>query len=88
MPVAQLDDILSEVRDVQSELLQVRELVGVLVRRERCAETKIEIATRRLTRMEKERDEESEAECEGDSGGGFDKPVEGREGDLRQMVCR
>ena len=63
-PVEQLDDILLETRDVKSELRHVRELVGVLVRRERCAETKAEIATRRLTRMEKERDEESETECE------------------------
>ena len=38
VPVGQLDDVLLEVRDVKSELLQVRELVGVLVRRERCAE--------------------------------------------------
>ena len=35
------------------------------MRRERCAETKAESATRRLNnRMEKESDEESEAECE------------------------
>ena len=34
VPVAQLDDILSEVRDAKSELLHVRELVGVLVRRD------------------------------------------------------
>ena len=60
----ELDDILLETRDVKSELRHVRELLGVLVRRDRCAETKAEIATRRLTRMEKERDEESEAECE------------------------
>ena len=44
---------MSEMRDVKSELLQVRELVGVLVRRERCAETKAEMAARRLDRMEK-----------------------------------
>ena len=44
--------------------LEMRELTGVLVRRERCAETKVEIAARRLDRMEKERDEEDEAECE------------------------
>ena len=59
-----LDDVMVKMRNVRSEILQVRELVGVLVHRERCAETKAEIATRRLTRMEKERDEESEAECE------------------------
>ena len=38
MPVARLDDVLTEMRDVKTELLQVRELVGVLARRERCAE--------------------------------------------------
>ena len=59
-----LDDVVLEMRDMKSELLQVRELVGVLVRRERCAEMKAEIATRRLNRMEKERDAEGETECE------------------------
>ena len=39
VPVEHLDDILLEMRDVKSEPLHVRELVGVLVRRERCAET-------------------------------------------------
>ena len=33
-----------ELRNVKNELMHVRELVGVLVRRERCAETKTEIA--------------------------------------------
>ena len=32
--------------------LEMRELTGVLVRRERCAETKAEIVARRLDRME------------------------------------
>ena len=44
--------------------LEMRELTGVLVHRERCAETNVEIAARRLDRTEKERDEEDEAECE------------------------
>ena len=56
-----------------------------LVRRARCAETKVKIATSKLARMEKERDQES---GRGDIGGGSDKPVEGRERDRRQMVCR
>ena len=60
-----LDDVMLELRDVRSDIVQVRELVGVLVRRERFAETKAEIATRKLARMEKEKDEESEAEYEG-----------------------
>ena len=44
--------------------LEMRELTGFLVRRERCAETKAEIVARRQDRMEKDRDEEDEAECE------------------------
>ena len=51
-PIKQLDHILLEMRDVKSELLHVRELVGVLVRKERCAETTAEIAFRRLDRLE------------------------------------
>ena len=66
VPVARLDDILSEMRDVKTELLQVRELVGVLVRRERCAELKTEVAARRLERMEREKDEADDAEHEAD----------------------
>ena len=54
-----LDDMMLEMRSVQNELLQVREMVGVLVRRERFAETTAEI-----DRMEQERVQESEAECE------------------------
>ena len=64
VPVARLDDILSEMRDVKTELLQVRELVGVLIRRERSAETKAEIAARRLDRMEREQTEADDAEQE------------------------
>ena len=45
-------DVVSVVRDVKSELLHVRGLLGVQVRREGCAETKTEIAARRLDRME------------------------------------
>ena len=36
----QLVDMISEVRDAKCELLHVVELIGVLVRRARCAETK------------------------------------------------
>ena len=64
IPVEQLDEILLETRDVKSELLHVRELVGVLVRRERCAETNAEIASRRLERMEREKDDADDAEHE------------------------
>ena len=44
----QVDDILLEMKDVKSELLHVRKLIGVLVRKERCAETRAEIAASRL----------------------------------------
>ena len=53
-----------DLRDVKNELTQVRELVGVLVRRERSAETKTEIAARRLERMEREQHEVADAEHE------------------------
>ena len=62
----ELDDILSDMRDVKTELLQVRELVGVLMRRERCAEVKTEVAARRLERMEREKDDADDAEHEAD----------------------
>ena len=60
----QVDDILLEMKDVKSELLHVRELIGVLVRKERCAETKAEIAARRLDRLEREQDEQDDKEHE------------------------
>ena len=46
-----------ELRDVKNELMHVRELVGVLVRRERCADTKAVIAARKLDRIEREQHE-------------------------------
>ena len=58
------DDMVSEIRDLKSDRVHIRELLGVLVRKERSAEAKAEIAARRLNRMERERDQESEAECE------------------------
>ena len=54
----------SEIRDLKSDLVHIRELLGVLVRKERSAEAKADIAARRLNRMERERDQENEAECE------------------------
>ena len=53
-----------ELCDVKNELMHVRELVGVLVRRERRDETKTEIAARRLYRMEREQHEADDAEHE------------------------
>ena len=58
------DDVASEMTDVKNDLAHVRELLGVLVRRERCAETKTEIAVRRLDRMEREQHEADDAEHE------------------------
>ena len=43
----QVDDILLEIKDVKGELLHVRELIGVLVRKERCAVRRAEIACHR-----------------------------------------
>ena len=63
-PDAQLDDIMAEMRDVKSELIQVRELVGILVRRERCAEARTEIAARKLDRLQKGKDDTDDAESE------------------------
>ena len=60
------DDMASEMTDVKNDLAHVRELLGVLVRRERSAETKAEIAARRLDRMERERTEADDAEHEAD----------------------
>ena len=58
------DDVASEMTDVKNELLHVRELLGVLVRGERCAETKVETADRRLDRIEREQHEADDAEHE------------------------
>ena len=58
------DDVASEMTDVKKELAHVRELIGVLVRRERSAESKAEIAARRLDRMEREQTEADDAEHE------------------------
>ena len=58
------DDVASDMSDVKNELAHVREMVGVLVRRERSAEHKAEVATRRLDRMEREQTEADDAEHE------------------------
>ena len=58
------DDVASDISDVKNELAHVREMVGVLVRRERSAEHKAEVATRRLDRMEQEQHEADDAEHE------------------------
>ena len=51
-------------KDLKSDLVHIRELLGVLVRKERCAETKAEIAARRLDRMQREQHEADDAEHE------------------------
>ena len=58
------DDVASDMSDVKNELAHVREMVGVLVRRERSAEHKAEAATRRLDRMEREQTEADDTEHE------------------------
>ena len=58
------DEVASEMSDVKKDLAHVREMLGVLVRRERSAETKAEIAVRRLDRMEREQHEADDAEHE------------------------
>ena len=58
------DDVASEMTDMKNDLAQVRGLLGVLLRRERCAETKAETAARKLDRMEREQDEADDAEHE------------------------
>ena len=58
------DDVASEMTDVKNDLANVRELLGVLVRRERCAEAKTEVAARRLDRMEREQYDADDAEHE------------------------
>ena len=58
-----VNDVVSEMTDMKNEFLHVisettsfRELLGVVVRRERCAEAMTEIAARRQDRMEREKD--------------------------------
>ena len=77
-----------ELRDVKNELMHVRELVGVLVRRERSAEHKAEAATRRLDRMEREQTEADDAEHEANLQEALANQSIGREGACRQMVRR
>ena len=79
------DDVASEMTDVKKDLAHVRELLGVLVHRERCAETKAKIAARRLDRMERERHEADDAELRSQPSRSPREPVEGREGASRQM---
>ena len=70
--------------DVKNELMQVREFV---VRRERSAETKAEIAARRLDRMEQEQHEVADAEHEANKQDPYE-PVKGSKGGGRQVVRR
>ena len=58
------DDVASEMTDVKNDLAHVREMLGVLIRRERSAENKAEVAARRLDRMEREQTEADDAEHE------------------------
>ena len=60
----QLDDILLKMRDIKNDFVHVREPLGVVVRRERCADTKAEFAARRMDRMEREQHDADNAEHE------------------------
>ena len=82
------DDVAPEMTDGKNELAFVRELLGVLVRRERCTETKAEIAVRRSDRMKREQHEADDAEHEANFSEGAYESVEGREGTRRQMLRR
>ena len=62
--LVQMVHMASDMSDVKNELAHVRELLGVLVRRERSAETKAEIAGRRLDRMDREQTEADDAKQE------------------------
>ena len=53
-----------DMTDVKNDLAHVREMLGVLVRRERSAETKAEIPAKRLDRMEREQTEADDVEHE------------------------
>ena len=58
------DDMTSDMTDLKNDLAHVREMLGVLVRRERSAENKAEVAARRLDRMEREQTEADDVEHE------------------------
>ena len=64
--------------------MHIRELLGVLVRKERsggdCGQKTRQDGTREGPR--------ERSRVRSDPGGGSDKPVKGRDGDRRQMVCR
>ena len=66
MPDEMLDDIMLEMRDVKSAFLRSIELLGVLVSKERYAGKMMEIAARRLDRMERAQDEVDDTEHEAD----------------------
>ena len=69
-----------ELRDVKNELMHVREMVGVPVRRERCADTKAEIAAGRLDRMEREQHEAVDDEHEANLQEALTNQLKGSEG--------
>ena len=60
----ELDDVKSGVEHVKEDLNEVRKMLEFLVRRERKADTRTEVATRRLERLEREKDEEEDQEHE------------------------
>ena len=61
---SELDDVKSGVEHVREDLKEVRKMLEFLVRRERKVDTQTEVATRRLERLDREKDEEEDQECE------------------------
>ena len=75
-----------DMTDVKNDLAHVREMLGVLVRRERCAETKAaEIAARRLDRIGAGTTRSRRCRARSQPSGGPCESVEDREGARRQM---
>ena len=61
---SELDDVKSGVEHVKEDLKEVRKMLELLVRRERKVDTQTEVATRRLERLEREKDDEEDQERE------------------------
>ena len=61
---SELDDVKSGVEHVKKDLKEARKMLEFLVRRERKVDTQTEVATRRLERLEREKEDEEDREHE------------------------
>ena len=61
---SELDDVNSGVEHVKEDLKEVRKMLEFLVRRESKVDTQTEVATRRLERLEREKDDEEDQKRE------------------------